>query len=114
MPLFRTIYAPVKQLVVAFSPDGRVFVNPTGNAGLGTAGAGDTLTGIIAGFNAQALATLEDKSDAVVATLAALYVGGTAGDIAARERGMRALVASDIRERFSAAITELDPTGEHP
>ncbi|MBA3440325.1 MAG: NAD(P)H-hydrate dehydratase, partial [Pyrinomonadaceae bacterium] len=96
------------------APDGRVFVNPTGNAGLGTAGAGDTLTGIIAGFNAQAFATLEDKADAVAATLTALYVGGIAGDIAAREHGMRALVASDIRERLSAAITELDPDGEYP
>lgn len=96
------------------APDGRVFVNPTGNAGLGTAGAGDTLTGIIAGFNAQAFATLEDKADAVAATLTALYVGGTAGDIAAREHGMRALVASDIRERLSAAITGIDPDGEYP
>ena len=57
---------------------------------------------------------LEDKADAVAATVAALYVGGTAGDIAARERGMRTLVASDIREHLSAAITELDPAGEHP
>lgn len=96
------------------APDGRVFVNPTGNAGLGTAGAGDTLTGIISGFNAQAFATLEDKADAVAATLAALYIGGTAGDIAAGERGMRAMLASDIREHLSGAITALDAEGEYP
>jgi hydroxyethylthiazole kinase-like uncharacterized protein yjeF len=96
------------------APDGRVFVNPTGNVGLGTAGAGDTLTGIIAGFNAQAFATLKDNADALTATIAALYVGGLAGDLAAQELGMRTMVASDIRDHFSAAIRSLDNEGELP
>ncbi len=96
------------------SPDGRVFINPTGNAGLGTAGAGDTLTGIITGFNAQSVATLKEDADALSAVMAAVYVGGMAGDIAARERGMRALVASDIREHLGAAICALDTEGERP
>ncbi|MCM3905587.1 MAG: NAD(P)H-hydrate dehydratase [Pyrinomonadaceae bacterium] len=95
-------------------PDGRVFVNPTGNAGLGTAGAGDTLTGLIAGFNAQAFATLGSDADALSATIAALYVGGLAGDLAAREIGMRTMVASDIQSHFSAAVRLLDPDGEMP
>jgi NAD(P)H-hydrate epimerase len=96
------------------APDGRVFVNPTGNAGLGTAGAGDTLTGLTSGFIAQAFATLGKQADALSATIAALYVGGLAGDLAAKELGMRTMVASDIQERFSAAIRSLDPEGEHP
>ncbi|HET6892852.1 MAG TPA: NAD(P)H-hydrate dehydratase, partial [Pyrinomonadaceae bacterium] len=96
------------------APDGRVFVNPTGNAGLGTAGAGDTLTGLISGFMAQAFATLEKEADALSATIAALYVGGLSGDLAAKELGMRTMVASDIQERFSAAIRFLDPDGEQP
>jgi NAD(P)H-hydrate epimerase len=96
------------------APDGRVFVNPTGNAGLGTAGAGDTLTGIITGFTAQAYAMLSDKADAVETVLAAVYVGGLAGDIAAREKGMRDMVASDIREHLGAALCSLDPLGELP
>ena len=96
------------------SPDGRVFINPTGNAGLGTAGAGDTLTGIITGFIAQAFAMLGDERDALAATIAAVYVGGLAGDIAAEERGMRTLVASDISESLSAAICALDAQGERP
>jgi NAD(P)H-hydrate epimerase len=95
-------------------PDGRVFINPTGNAGLGTAGAGDTLSGIIAGFNAQAFATLKDEADALNATIAAVYVGGLAGDFAARELGMRTLTASDIREHLSEAIRSLDAAGEAP
>ena len=96
------------------APDGRVFVNPTGNAGLGTAGAGDTLTGIIAGFIAQAFATLKENADALTATIAALYVGGLAGDLAARDLGMRTMVASDIRDQLSEAIRSLDPKGERP
>jgi len=96
------------------APDGRVFINPTGNAGLGTAGAGDTLTGIIAGFVAQAAATLRENADPLAATIAALYIGGLAGDFAARRLGMRAMVASDIREHLSDAIRSLDPQGEQP
>jgi NAD(P)H-hydrate epimerase len=96
------------------SPAGHVFVNPTGNAGLGTAGAGDTLTGLIAAFLSQAYGTLKDRADALKATIAALYIGGLAGDFAARELGMRTMVASDIRDHFSEAIRSLDPHGEQP
>jgi NAD(P)H-hydrate epimerase len=95
-------------------PDGRVFINPTGNAGLGTAGSGDTLTGLIAGFIAQAVAKLSDRADALLATIAALYIGGLAGDMAARKLGMRTMVASDIRKHLSEAICSLDLQGEQP
>jgi ADP-dependent NAD(P)H-hydrate dehydratase / NAD(P)H-hydrate epimerase len=91
-----------------------VFINPTGNAGLGTAGAGDTLTGIIAGFIAQTGARSNDNAEALNATIAALYIGGLAGDFAARNLGMRTMVASDIREHLSEAIRSLDPRGELP
>jgi len=101
-----------RSLVAA--PDGRVFVNSTGNAGLGTAGAGDTLTGVIAGFLAQAYGSLKADADAVETVIAALYVSGLAGDLAAEEIGMRTMVASDIREHLSAAICALDPEGEIP
>jgi len=96
------------------APDGRVFVNPTGNAGLGTAGAGDTLTGVITGFLAQSYATLKQQADPLTTTIAALYVAGLAGDIAAREIGMRTMVASDVRDHLSAAVRSLDPRGEMP
>jgi NAD(P)H-hydrate epimerase len=97
---------------LAATPDGRVFINPTGNAGLGTAGAGDTLTGLISGFLAQAYGTLKDRADAVTAVVAALYVGGLAGDFAAKKLGMRTMLASDIREHFGDAIRSLDLLGE--
>lgn len=96
------------------APNGRVFINPTGNAGLGTAGAGDTLTGVIAGFIAQDSATLKNNSDPLASTIAALYIGGLAGDFAAAKLGMRTMVASDIREHVSDAVRSLDPKGECP
>lgn len=99
---------------IVAAPDGRVFINSTGNAGLGTAGAGDTLTGIITGFMAQAAASLGSDADMLAATLAALYIGGLAGDLAANKLGMRTMIASDIREHLSEAILSLDAEGEIP
>lgn len=96
------------------TPEGRVFINPTGNAGLGTAGAGDTLTGLIAGFLAQAYGALKTRADAITSVVAALYVGGLAGDFAAGKLGMRTMLASDIREHFTDAMRSLDPRGELP
>lgn len=96
------------------APDGRVIINPTGNPGLGRAGSGDTLTGLISGFLTQAFATLKEKTDPLAAVISALYVGGLAGDLAARKIGMRTMVASDIRDHFSEAIRLLDASGERP
>jgi ADP-dependent NAD(P)H-hydrate dehydratase / NAD(P)H-hydrate epimerase len=96
------------------APDGRVVVNLTGNAGLATAGAGDTLTGVITGFLAQAFATRKVGPCALRTVIAAVYVSGLAGDLAAQKLGMRAMVASDIREHLSEAICSLDPIGEVP
>jgi NAD(P)H-hydrate repair Nnr-like enzyme with NAD(P)H-hydrate dehydratase domain len=48
------------------------------------------------------------------AVIAAVYVSGFAGDLAARQIGMRAMIASDIREHLGAAFQQLDPIGEFP
>jgi NAD(P)H-hydrate epimerase len=99
---------------VIADPNGRLFVSPTGNPGLGTAGSGDTLTGIITGFLSQEYGMFGGSADPLSATLAAIFVGGLAGDLAARELGMRPMVASDVRRHLSQAIVSLDPEGEIP
>jgi len=81
------------------TPEGQVYVNPTGNAGLATAGSGDVLTGILAGCLAQDRG--RDPTDAV---LAAVYVHGLAGDVAARRVGARAMLASDVTAHLGEAM----------
>lgn len=87
--------------VLIGEPGGKVVVNPTGNSGLGKAGNGDTLTGILAGFVAQAAAIKIDTFETVVA---AIYIAGLAGDVAAEKFGKRVMTASDVRECFVEAF----------
>ncbi|MDQ3131335.1 MAG: NAD(P)H-hydrate dehydratase, partial [Acidobacteriota bacterium] len=87
------------------APDGRVVVNPTGNSGLGKAGNGDTLTGIIVGFVAQAV---QMKIDVFETVVAAVYIAGTAGDIAAAKYGKRLMLATDVRECLQDAFREIE------
>ena len=84
--------------VVIAEPSGRVIISPTGNSGLGKAGNGDTLTGIIAGFIGQAVQMKTEICDAVVA---AVYVAGLAGDIAEKKFGKRMMTASDTAEALA-------------
>jgi len=82
------------------APDGRTFVNLTGNSGMATGGTGDLLTGMIAAWFAQLL-------DAEAACKLAVYVHGTAGDLAEADEGEVAMVAGDVAERLGDAILEL-------
>ena len=79
---------------------GEIWVNLTGNAGMATGGAGDVLTGTIAGLLAQ-------LKDADSATKLGVYLHGLAGDIAARTRG-NGLVAGDIAAHLPAALLEIE------
>ena len=74
---------------VIASPDGSVMINPTGNAGMATAGSGDMLTGLIAGFWAQGM-------PAVWAASLAVYLHGLAGDRARDRLSEWGLVAGDL------------------
>lgn len=87
--------------VLIADASGKVVVNPTGNSGLGKAGNGDTLTGIIAGFVAQAAAMNVGIFETVVA---AVFIAGSAGDIAEEKFGKRVMTASDVRECLAEAF----------
>lgn len=82
---------------VIAEPAGRAFINSTGNPGMATAGMGDVLAGMVSSFLAQRLNPLE-------AALLGTYMHGYAGDIAAREKGMHSLIASDIIDTLPDAF----------
>src|SRR5215831_579736 len=82
------------------SPDEKVFINPTGNAGMATGGTGDVLTGMVAAWLAQLL-------DAEAACKVAVYLHGMAGDLADADEGDVSLVASDLAAHIGDAIQEL-------
>ncbi len=85
-------------------PGGRVFINPTGNPGMATGGAGDVLTGMAGALLARGLKPLQ-------ALQAAVYLHGLAGDLAKDEKGEEGLIAGDILEAIPAAILKLQCDG---
>ncbi len=86
---------------VIATPDGRTFVNLTGNSGMATGGTGDVLTGMIAAWFAQLL-------DAEAACKLAVYLHGTRRrPRRGRRRGSRARSPSDMATRLGDAVLEL-------
>ncbi len=81
-------------------PNGKIFINPTGNSALSKAGAGDVLTGMIAGFCAQGTA-LEN------AACLAAYLHGLCGEIASRTQGEYSVLASNLPNVIPMAIKEI-------
>ena len=70
-------------------PDGRVYVNMTGNSGMAKGGSGDVLAGMAASFMAQGLS-------AEAAAINAVYYHGLAGDKCAEKYSRRSMLPSDI------------------
>ncbi len=78
-----------------------VFKNATGNQALATAGSGDVLTGIIAGFLAQDYTPID-------AAILGVYLHGLTADIAVPEMGHHAFIASDIIGYLGKAFLTLE------
>lgn len=84
------------------APGGDVVVNPTGTPGMGTAGSGDILTGIIAGLLAQF-----PRAPVLQTVVAAVYLHGLAGELAARSLGEQGMLATDIGRHLGKAAEGL-------
>jgi ADP-dependent NAD(P)H-hydrate dehydratase / NAD(P)H-hydrate epimerase len=85
---------------IVAGPEGRSFVNLTGNPGMATGGTGDLLTGMIAAWIAQLL-------DAEAACKLSVYLHGAAGDLAEGDEGQIALMATDVAARLGDAMLDL-------
>ena len=90
---------------VIATPTGRVFINPTGNPGMATAGTGDVLTGMVAAWLAQLL-------DAEAACRLAVFLHGAAGDRAETEHGQIAMTSTDVLDRLGDAVNALLNRGQ--
>jgi NAD(P)H-hydrate epimerase len=81
-------------------PDGQAFVNTTGNCGMAKGGSGDVLSGMILGLMGQGI-------HPVKATVAAVWLHGRAGDLAAEELGTYAMTPSDLLRYLPKALREV-------
>jgi ADP-dependent NAD(P)H-hydrate dehydratase / NAD(P)H-hydrate epimerase len=82
------------------SPDGKIFVNPTGSPGMATGGTGDVLAGMLGAWLGQLL-------DAEAACRLGVYLHGAAGELAEADHGEVAMSASDLVQHISDAVLEL-------
>jgi len=106
---FKSIVVLKGARTITASPDGTMFVNPTGNAGMATGGSGDVLTGMIAALLAQTIvrqSPVPNPLSLIEAVTAAVFLHGLAGDIASWEKGEVALIAGDLLDHLPRAINE--------
>lgn len=92
-----TLVLKGRNTLTAF-PDGVVWINPTGGPALATGGSGDILTGLIAGLIAQFPNSLH------LAIVAAVWLHGRAGDLAAQSLGEKSVIATDLLRYLPQAM----------
>ncbi len=80
------------------SPGRGALVCDLGNPGLATAGTGDVLTGVVAAFLAKGM-------EPGLAAAAAAAAGGVAADLAAERHGRAGMIARDVIDALSPALS---------
>ena len=80
-------------------PDGRVFVNRTGNPGMARGGSGDVLAGMIGAFLAQGIAPEK-------AAMCGVYLHGLAGDRCAAKLSQMGMLPTDMIQELPALFLE--------
>ena len=85
---------------VTASPDGRVYINTTGNNGMAKGGSGDVLAGMVLSFLGQGMEPVE-------AAALAVYLHGLAGDLCRDRLGEYGMLPGDLAEEIPAAILGL-------
>ncbi len=83
------------------SPEGKTYINSTGNPGMAKGGSGDVLTGIITSLLAQGYSSTD-------AAVLGVYIHGLAGDFAKTDLGETAITASDIISYLPQAFKTLE------
>jgi hydroxyethylthiazole kinase-like uncharacterized protein yjeF len=82
---------------VIASPEGEVYVNPTGNSGLAKAGTGDVLVGMIAGLCAQ-------KVPLLYASIAGVFLHGLCADLLLGTTSNYSIMAGDLIRHLPKAL----------
>lgn len=76
---------------------GRAWINLSGNSGLGTAGSGDVLAGVLGALAAAGMSGAD-------AARSGVFLHGLAGDLTAEEMGEAGMTAGDIPARLPRAL----------
>lgn len=104
-----TVVLKGDRTIIAF-PDGETWINPTGSPSMATGGTGDILTGMIAGVIAQHPPRRDDRNTWKQATVAAVWLHGRCGELAAQRFGEQATLALDLLDFLPEAMNELRPS----